>query len=306
MVLRKPNLLIADDTSTNIELLDAVLGADYEILFATSGAQALELAISQTPDLILLDIMMPEMDGFETCSRLKADQRTAEIPVIFVTALSREAEEARGLEVGAVDFIFKPFSPAVIRARVRNHLELKRQRDILRSLSFRDGLTGLANRRQLDQFLDQEWRRSQRGQTPISLILMDIDYFKSFNDALGHLAGDDCLRRIAQTLETSIHRAGDLIARYGGEEFVCVLPETGQSGAFAVAEKVQQLLAQLALPHPASSVAPAVTLSLGVATRIAGNGEKAEELLHDADQALYRAKAEGRNRIVAQEIRKKI
>ena len=186
----------------------------------------------------------------------------------------------------------------MIRARVRNHLELKRQRDMLRSLSFRDGLTGLANRRQLDQFLDQEWRRSQRSQSPLSLILMDIDYFKHFNDALGHLAGDDCLRRIAQTLETSIHRAGDLIARYGGEEFVCVLPETSTSGALAVAEKIQALMAELALSHPASTISPCVTLSLGVATRTASQSESVEDLLRAADQALYRAKAIGRNRIV--------
>jgi diguanylate cyclase (GGDEF)-like protein len=300
MTKLKPTILIADDNSTNIELLDAVLGADYEILFATSGAQTLELAVAETPDLILLDVMMPEMDGFECCLQLKADQRTAEIPVIFVTALNREKEETRGLEVGAIDFISKPFSPAVIQARVRNHMELKRQRDFLRGLSFRDGLTGLANRRQLDQFLDQEWRRSLRSHAPLSLILMDIDYFKDFNDALGHLAGDDCLRKIAQTLETSIHRAGDLIARYGGEEFVCVLPETALRGAVSVAEKIQSLLADLALPHPRSSVSPYITLSLGVASDGAQNTESATTLLHAADQALYCAKAKGRNRIVVQ------
>jgi diguanylate cyclase (GGDEF)-like protein len=293
----KPTLLIADDTSTNIELLDAVLGSDYEILFATTGAEALDLAIAETPDLILLDVMMPEMDGFEACTLLKADRRTAEIPVIFVTALNREAEETRGLEVGAIDFISKPFSPAVVRARVRNHLELKRQRDILRGLSFLDGLTGVANRRRLDQFLDQEWRRSIRGQTPISLILMDIDYFKCFNDALGHLAGDDCLRRIAQALETSVHRAGDLIARYGGEEFVCVLPETDEAGALAVANHIQALIATLALPHPCSGITATVTLSLGVATRTAVLGEDPELLLQAADKAMYKAKAAGRNRI---------
>jgi diguanylate cyclase (GGDEF)-like protein len=297
----KPTLLIADDSSTNIELLDAVLGSDYEILFATTGVEAVELAISETPDLVLLDVMMPEMDGFETCTQLKADRRTAEIPVIFVTALNREAEEARGLEVGAIDFISKPFSPAVIRARVRNHLELKRQRDILRGLSFLDGLTGLANRRRLDQFLDQEWRRSLRSQSPLSLILMDIDYFKDFNDAAGHLAGDDCLRKIAQTLESSIHRAGDLIARYGGEEFVCVLPETAQDGALAVATKVQSLMAALALPHPRSAGGPFLTLSLGVATHIVSPGENAESLLKAADLAMYKAKAAGRNRIVVWE-----
>jgi len=298
MTKLRPTLLIADDTATNIELLDAVLGADYEILFATSGAEAVELAIAETPDLILLDIMMPEMDGFETCTQLKADRRTAEIPVIFVTALNREAEETRGLEVGAIDFISKPFSPAVIRARVRNHMELKQQRDTLRGLSFLDGLTGLANRRRLDQFLDQEWRRSQRSQTPLSLILMDIDFFKDFNDAAGHLAGDDCLRKIAQTLEAGIRRGGDLIARYGGEEFVCVLPDTDQAGARSVAETIQNLMATLALPHPRSTASPFITLSLGIATCVVCAGKSIESLMKAADQAMYQAKAAGRNRIV--------
>jgi diguanylate cyclase (GGDEF)-like protein len=295
----KPTILIADDTATNIELLDAVLGSDYEILFATSGAQAVELAIAETPDLILLDVMMPEMDGFETCILLKTDRRTAEIPVIFVTSLIKEEEETRGLEVGAIDFISKPFSSAVIRARVRNHLELKRQRDILSGLSFLDGLTGLANRRRFDQFLDQEWRRGLRSRSPLSLILMDIDFFKAFNDAAGHLAGDDCLRRIAHALEISIHRRGDLIARYGGEEFVCVLPDTDAAGAHRVAVSIQVLIASLALPHPRSAIAPIVTLSLGVATRVATLTDEYSALIHDADQAMYRAKEAGRNRIVA-------
>jgi len=176
---------------------------------------------------------------------------------------------------------------------------MKRQRDILSGLSFLDGLTGLANRRRFDMFLDQEWRRGLRSHSPISLILMDIDYFKDFNDASGHLAGDDCLRRIAQALETGIHRSGDLIARYGGEEFVCVLPDTGQAGAVAVAEGIQDLIKSLALPHPRSSISKLVTLSLGVATDIAELSTNPENLIRYADQAMYQAKAKGRNQIVA-------
>jgi diguanylate cyclase (GGDEF)-like protein len=294
----KPTILIADDTSANIELLYAVLGSEYEILFATSGAKAVEIAVAETPDLILLDVIMPEMDGFETCIRLKSDHRTALIPVIFVTSLNQEAEEARGLEVGAIDFIAKPFSSAVIKARVRNHLELKMQRDLLRDLSFLDGLTGLANRRRFDQFLDQEWRRSLRSRSPLSLILMDIDYFKAYNDAAGHLAGDDCLRRIAQTLAASAQRRGDLIARYGGEEFVCVLPDTDAAGALAISEQIQSLIADLALPHPRSEIAPLVTLSLGTTTQHAVLGKDFTSLIQAADLAMYRAKEQGRNQIV--------
>jgi diguanylate cyclase (GGDEF)-like protein len=294
----KPTILIADDTSANIELLHAELGSDYEILFANTGREAVRIAIAETPDLILLDVMMPGMDGFEACTLLKADCRTAEIPVIFVTSLNREMEETRGLEVGAIDFISKPFSPAVIRARVRNHVELKQQRDILRRLSFMDGLTGLANRRRFDEVLDQEWRRSRRSLSPLSLILMDIDHFKAFNDAAGHPAGDDCLRRIAQALEASAHRSGDLVARYGGEEFVCVLPDTDRAGALAVAKRIQESISALALPHPRSVLSPIVTLSLGVATKAAGPGEDADGLTQAADRALYQAKETGRNRAV--------
>jgi len=221
-----------------------------------------------------------------------------EIPVIFVTSLNQEVEETQGLEVGAIDFISKPFSPAVIKARVRNHLELKQQRDLLSGLSFLDGLTGLSNRRRFDQFLDLEWRRGLRSRSPLSLILMDIDYFKAFNDSEGHLAGDDCLRRIAEVLEVGAHRAGDLVARYGGEEFVCVLPDTDESGARAVAEQIQSLIVDLALPHRSSSVAPIVTLSLGVATRRPAFGETPDFLIKAADRAMYKAKELGRNRTV--------
>jgi len=161
-----------------------------------------------------------------------------------------------------------------------------------------DGLTGLSNRRRFDQFLDLEWRRGLRSRSPLSLILMDIDYFKAFNDSEGHLAGDDCLRRIAEVLEVGAHRAGDLVARYGGEEFVCVLPDTDESGARAVAEQIQSLIVDLALPHRSSSVAPIVTLSLGVATRRPAFGETPDFLIKAADRAMYKAKELGRNRTV--------
>jgi len=278
-------------------VLDGLRGETYEILFATDVADAVEVALGELPDLILLDLLMPGMNGFEACARLKADPRTAPIPVIFVTALDQEAEEAKGLELGAIDFISKPFSAPVVRARVRNHLELKRQRDTLAGLSYLDGLTGLANRRRFDQVLDTEWRRGIRSRAPLSLIMMDIDFFKNFNDAAGHLAGDDCLRAVAQALGAVIQRPGDLIARYGGEEFACILSETGVSGARKVAERFQASLAERDLPHPNSSVSPHVTLSIGVATLVPTLDSHAPALIEAADRALYAAKGAGRNRI---------
>jgi len=293
----KPTILVADDTLSNIELLEAMLGADYEILFAVNGKEACEIALAESPDLILMDVMMPEMDGFEACARLKADRRTETIPVIFITALDQEAEETRGLELGAIDFIAKPFSPPVVKARIRNHILLKKQGDLLRGLSFRDGLTGLANRRRFDQFLDAEWRRGIRSGAPLSLIMMDIDFFKAYNDGLGHLAGDDCLRRIAQTLAGAVQRPSDLTARYGGEEFVCILSETELTGARRVAGHVQTAVAEAALSHPGSSVSAWVTLSMGVATLIPTLEDSPQTLILAADQALYAAKNGGRNRI---------
>ena len=291
----KPSVLVVDDTPSNIELLDRMLGEDYEVLFAVNGLEGVATALAEQPDLILLDVMMPEMDGFDTCRQLKADRRTAEIPVIFITALDQEAEETRGLELGAIDFIAKPFRPAVVCARIRNHIRLKRQGDLLRNLSFMDGLTGIPNRRRFDQVLDAEWRRSTRNRTPVSLIMMDLDFFKAYNDALGHIAGDDCLRRIAQGLADLVHRPGDVMARFGGEEFVCVLCETDADGAALVAAAIHATVADLAIPHPTSTLAPMVTVSLGVATVALPSALEAGQLILAADRALYEAKAAGRN-----------
>ena len=297
MSIQNPTLLIVDDTPLNIELLEGVLGEDYEILFATNGRDAIEIALVEAPDLILMDVMMPDMDGYEACVRLKADPRTAEIPIIFVTALDQEAEEARGLEVGAIDYITKPINPVIVKARIRNHIELKRHQDILRGLSFLDGLTGIANRRRFDQFLELEWRRSVRNRSQLSLIMIDIDLFKSYNDDRGHAAGDECLKQVAQGMAGMTQRPGDLVARYGGEEFVCVLPETGSDGARAVAERIREKMVELALPHHSSFVAPVVTLSMGVATVQPSEGDDSVSVIEAADRALYEAKRKGRDRI---------
>ena len=298
MYWSKPTILIADERSPNIERMHQILNPDYEVLTAADGASAVEVAVEQMPDLILLDVAMAGMTGFETCKRLKGDRRAEEIPVIFVSDLKQEGEEARGLEAGASDFISKPFSPELIKARVKNHLELKRQRDVLRGFSYLDGLTGLSNRSRFDQILDQEWRRGQRSRSPLSLILMDIDHFKAFNEASGRRAGDDYLRQIALGLEVSIHRAGDLVARYGGEKFVAVLADTDAEGAMGVAEKIQESIAALGLAHPASDIAPVITVSQGVVTRIAAFGEEPDSFVEDAKKALFKAKESGRNRIV--------
>jgi diguanylate cyclase (GGDEF)-like protein len=298
----RATILIVDDEPINIEVLAGILESDYEVVFATDGAQALELAETARPDLVLLDVVMPGMDGYEVCTRLKRNADTAGIPVIFATALGDRDAETRGLELGAVDYVTKPINPPTVRVRVRNHVELKRTRDEMLWLATTDGLTGLANRRRFDDRLDGECRRLQRSRSHLSLIFLDVDHFKAFNDTYGHPAGDGCLRLIGTVLAAAMRRSTDLAARYGGEEFTCILPDTDAPGAVAVAQHIATEIARLAVPHTRSSVAPHVTASLGVFTVPAPAQITAAQLVRAADQCLYRAKGEGRARVVAAQL----
>jgi len=287
---RRPRLLIVDDQPANIQALHRVFAADCQVLMATDGARALALCRERQPDLVLLDVQMPGMDGYQLCAELKADPLLRAIPVIFVTAQDRPEDETRALDAGAADFITKPFNPTVVRARVRTQLTLKAQADLLRELAFVDGLTGVHNRRHFDERFGAEARRAQRTRAPLAIVLADVDHFKRYNDALGHLAGDDCLRRVAAALRTCLRRPTDLLARYGGEEFVSLLPDTDLAGAIGVAQLMEDTVRALALPHP--GVAGPVTISLGVAA-----GTQEPGLVEAADRALYLAKAAGRGRV---------
>lgn len=290
-------LLIVDDSIENIEVLNEILADDYRILFATNGSDAIQVAIENIPDLILMDVMMPEMDGYEASSRLKSHSDTKDIPIIFVTAVSDEGNEVKGLSIGAVDYITKPVRPLIVQLRVKNHLELKRYRDFLMNQAFVDGLTGIPNRRKFEDFINIEWKRAFRSRFHLALIMADIDYFKQYNDTYGHIAGDDCLRRIAKTIDDNLERPADLAARYGGEEFICVLPETSMKGALGVANKLAESVATLNIAHNASNVSDRVTISMGIGALIPGDGMDYYSLVGMADNALYKAKQEGRNRI---------
>lgn len=299
---QRARLLIVDDEAINIRMLDGMLRDDYDISVAIGGEQALKRAFATPPDLILLDIQMGGMDGYEVCRRLKENELTRDIPVIFVTSMSETTEEIRGLELGAVDYITKPYHPPIVRIRLKNQLELKRQRDVLNRLSSLDGLTGIANRRHFDAFLAQEWRRTVRNDGEIALLMMDVDHFKKYNDHYGHIAGDDCLKAIASALNATLTRTTDLLARYGGEEFVCILTSTGLHGAVRVAEKMREAALALAIAHADSDTSAQVTLSFGVATVRPGLLDLLPtDLLLAADRQLYLAKEGGRNRIVAAE-----
>jgi len=213
----KPKVLVVDDQPLPMELLVQTLCDDYQLYMATSGEQALALCRSDPPDLVLLDVLMPGMDGFSVCKALKANPATAAIPVIFVTARADPGQETHGLSLGAVDFIAKPINPAVVRARVHTHLTLKFQADMLKKLVLLDGLSGVFNRRYFDQQLASEWGRSTRSGLPLSLILVDVDHFSAYNARYGHQAGDDCLRLIAVALKGVLRRPADLVARFAGK-----------------------------------------------------------------------------------------
>ena len=293
----RPRLLLVDDHPINIQVLNQIFHEDHEVFVATSGEQALDFCRETPPDLILLDVVMPGMDGLEVCRRLKADPSTADIPVIFVTAHSGPEEETRALAVGGVDFITKPVTPAVVRARVRTHLLLKAHGDLLRALVFVDGLTGVANRRRFDEALQAEWRRNRRSQRPLCLLMLDIDHFKNYNDAFGHQQGDVCLQMVARALSARLGRAADLVARYGGEEFACLLPDCEPAAALGRAQDLRAAVEALALPHPGSSAGPVVTISVGVACMQAGADTDPAGLVAAADAALYAAKRAGRNQV---------
>jgi diguanylate cyclase (GGDEF)-like protein len=295
---RKQRILIVDDAPENIKMLAHVLKPNYSVSFAVNGENALKIAASEPPpDLILLDIIMPGIDGYEVCRRLKSDRRTQNIPVIFITSMNEEADETKGLELGAVDYITKPFSMAIVRARVKTHLELKIHRDMLEHLSSLDGLTGIPNRRRFDEYFDAEWRIAVRESSLLSLMMIDIDHFKDFNDEYQHLAGDDCLRRVAKNLAASVRRPGDFVARYGGEEFVAVLPRTDAAGASAVGESMRNNIESLNILHSVSPIRNCVTISVGTATLSPSLNISGDMLIKGADDALYQAKKEGRNRV---------
>lgn len=295
---RKPSVLIVDDQPANIKVLANLLKSDYTIQVANSGLKALDLSRRESPpDLILLDIMMPDMDGYSVCRELKDNNRTSHIPVIFITAMDDVSDETKGFDLGAVDYISKPFNPDVVKARVRNHMNLKIKSDLLENMSHLDGLTQIANRRHLDATLQSEVKRHKRSGKPLGVVMLDIDFFKPFNDHYGHGKGDECLIKVAQALHSTLKRPSDLLARYGGEEFVVLLPETDRHGVFKIAEDLRRVIETMNYPHAFSKVADHVTISVGCLSKRVED-DSPESLLEQVDVALYDAKRQGRNRVV--------
>ncbi|MES2318470.1 MAG: diguanylate cyclase [Pseudomonadota bacterium] len=295
----KPLVLVIDDQPANIQVLHALLMADFDVCMALNGEDALALCAARPPDLILLDIEMPGMGGYEVCRRLKADPVLQDIPVVFVTGHLDPEVEVKGFAEGGADFITKPFHANVVLARVRTQITLKIQSDFLRSRAYVDSLTLLDNRRRFDETLLAEWQRCRRASQPLALILADVDHFKRYNDHYGHQQGDACLRAVAATLRAGFVRSHDLVARYGGEEFACVLPDTTLAGAMQKAAAVEQAIRALAIPHADGGADGIITISLGVAVAAPPKGDQSLALLEQADVQLYRAKDAGRGRAMS-------
>ena len=317
-------VLLIDDQAIVVEAIRRMLVSELDIQFHSCSDVALALSRARAlkPTVILQDLVMPEVDGFTLVRFFRADRDTANIPIIVLSSKEDPRDKSRAFEVGASDYVVKIPDRIELLARIRAHSrsymaqrdrdeayrvleELKRELEQknaeLARLSTQDGLTGLANRRRLDEVLDSECRRAHREKSPLSLLMTDVDFFKKFNDSYGHQAGDDCLRQVASALALALRRPADVAARYGGEEFAVVLPNTDSAGACKVAEVIRASVEALQIPHAASEDASQVTLSLGVATMELGEDPDPKALIQRADSALYRSKHNGRNRWTASE-----
>ncbi|MBL8385475.1 MAG: diguanylate cyclase [Burkholderiales bacterium] len=301
-------ILVIDDAASQRMFLKAFLGKlGHEVFTANDGSEGIKAFAASDPDIVLLDVMMPGIDGYET-ARVIRGSNDEWVPIIFLSGCVDATDVEKGIDAGGDDYLTKPFDPKVLGAKIRSMTRIAQMRRVLveRGEALKaanqalmrlidvDGLTGIANRRRLDAKLEEEIGRCARNGAPLSVVLLDIDHFKRFNDTHGHLAGDECLKQVARVLEAGVMRPADMVARYGGEEFCVVLPETDTEGALQVAERLRLAVAA-AQVHLGPDRTAQVTVSLGAASRIAARGSTAADWLGPADDALYVAKAAGRN-----------
>jgi diguanylate cyclase (GGDEF)-like protein len=291
-----PTVLIVDDDKLNRAALAELLKDECRLLLAKDGPSALNILMQEDVSLVLLDVSMPGMDGYEVLRRVRENPKTADTSVVFITGMSEEADEERGLLLGAADYVQKPIRPSIVRARIRVHLKLAAQRRELERLSLQDGLTGIANRRYFDDALNRTLRQAVRDRETLGLAIIDVDHFKQYNDFYGHGAGDEALRRVARIIDTFAMRPGDVAARYGGEEFVLLMPRIGD---FAyILETMRNAILSEGIPHERSPTTSVLTISGGGIVASPFDGTTPQALLDHADKLLYQAKRHGRNRFV--------
>ncbi|MDX4038427.1 GGDEF domain-containing response regulator [Aliarcobacter skirrowii] len=302
----RATILIVDDMSTNLMMLSDILKDDYNIKISKTGEKAIELCKNLDIDLVLLDIEMPLMNGYEVCKNLKNYEKTKNIPIIFVSAKNSEEDEEYGLNLGAIDYISKPFSKVIIKARVKNQIKLKQKTELLEKLSNYDGLTNIKNRRYFDERLNQVYKDSKIKNTNLALMMIDIDFFKPYNDNYGHGKGDEALKIVAKTLENSIlntlDRPNDLVARYGGEEFVVLLSNIDLKELEEISNRLVKAIRDANIEHKFSKVASYLTISLGAVLYKSSNDLSIASIMKSADEALYEVKQKSRDNFLIKEI----
>lgn len=289
-------LIIEDGTFYQKELHDT-LAEYYHLLVAESGKQALDILLKTRPHLILLDIVLPDISGFELLSIIKEMEPVQDIPVMIITGLDSENDEEKGLLLGAVDYIRKPFNHTIVRARVRTQMQIIKHIETIEQLSFLDALTALPNRRKFDYQIEYEWNRAVRKQTQISLLLVDLDFFKQYNDTYGHSQGDVMLQTVAKVMRGTIQRSTDIPCRWGGEEFAILLPETSLQEAVDMAENLRLNIEKTTVPSLKEGQSTHITISIGVASMVPKDKESLSTLVEKADALLYVAKENGRNQV---------
>lgn len=289
-------VLIIDDDPNIIKLIAESFKHDFSVHFATCGATGLDLAIRKKPDVILLDVKLPDVHGYELIRQLKNNPQTHDIPVMFVSSMCSVNEQEVGFKIGAVDYVVKPIEIPLLRMRVKTHAKIRKQALLLEQLAATDSLTGIANRRKFDEVFTQELDRARREETSLSLLFVDVDNFKAYNDNYGHGKGDECLIAVSKLFKETVHRPGDFLARIGGEEFAIILSDTNESGACKLCDDIKQGLQDLFLPHEYSDVAEHVTVSIGVTVVENENHAKdSKAVCAWADSALYHVKENGRS-----------
>ena len=293
---KENSLLIIDDDKMNLKVLSNLLSPDYTIYTATNGANGIRIAKEHLPDLILLDILMPEMDGYQTLAEMRKNEETRKIPVIFITGLDSEQDEEKGLAFDAVDYITKPFRATIVKLRVQNQMQIVNHLRTIEYLCMHDHLTKIPNRRCFDERLNMEWNNAIREQKLLSILMIDLDNFKKLNDVYGHQQGDIVLQAIAKTFPEALKRPRDFVARWGGEEFTVLLPDTPMPAALDIAEKIRVNVQDTEFPC-ADGSAVSVTISIGVHSCMPAQGDLLEQFVSNADSALYAAKQSGKNRV---------
>lgn len=303
MEFKKPTILVVDDMTTALLLLHDLLKDTYEVKIAKSGTKALEILESPNDiDLILLDIEMPDINGYDVCKRIKNNETIKNIPIIFITGRTSQEDEEYGLNLGAIDYITKPFNKAIVKLRIKNYLDLKIKNDMLEKLSMYDGLTNIRNRRFFDETFEKTFNEIKRDKKSLAVLMIDIDFFKPYNDNYGHGQGDETLRKVAKALEKTIKRASDFVARYGGEEFVILLKDINKDGVEAVANNLLNAVRELKITHEFSKIENYVTVSIGASFYNSSSDITKLELMLKADETLYSVKNSGRNNFAILEV----